>query len=281
MSYFVQANGIQLHYADTPGGSPPLVLVHGLTANCRCFDVVAARLAPRLRVIAPDMRGRGASDKPSTGYTMADHAADVLGLLDALGLNQVVMGGHSFGGLLSLYMAANYAERVAKVVVIDAAISAASERTRELIRPALARLERDYPSFEAYLDLLRQAPYYHGWTWDPAVEAYYQADVEATVDGSVRPRARPEQIAATADGVITEPWRDHLARVDRPVLMLHATGPYGPPGAPPIVSLEQADETRALLHHCDYVHVLGNHMTMLYGQSAEVIAEAILAFARS
>jgi pimeloyl-ACP methyl ester carboxylesterase len=279
MHFFVQANGIQLHYADTPGGSPPLVLIHGLTANCRCFDVVADRLAPRLRVIAPDMRGRGASDKPAAGYTMADHAADVLGLLDALGLDQVVIGGHSFGGLLSLYLAANHAERVAKVVVIDAAISAASERTRELIRPALARLERDYPSFEAYLDLLRQAPYYHGWPWDPAVEAYYQADVAMAADGSVRPRSRPEQIAAAADGVIAEPWRAHLARVACPVLLVHATGPYGPPGAPPIVSAAQAAETRALLADCTYVHVPGNHMTMLYGASAQATADAILAFA--
>ncbi|NTU78970.1 MAG: alpha/beta hydrolase [Chloroflexales bacterium] len=278
MSFFVQANGIQLHFADKPGGSPPLVLVHGLTANCRCFDVVASQLAPRLRVIAPDMRGRGASDRPDAGYTMADHAADVLGLLDALGLGQVVMGGHSFGGLLSLYMAANHAERIAGVVVINAAISAASERTRELIRPALARLERAYPSFEAYLDLLRQAPYYHGWAWDPAVEAYYQADVEMAADGSVYPRSRPAHIAAAADGVIAEPWRAHLARVERPVLMLHATGPYGPPGAPPIVSPEQADETRALLSGCAYVHVPGNHMTMLYGEGARAIADAILAF---
>jgi pimeloyl-ACP methyl ester carboxylesterase len=278
MTAFVETNGIQLHYADTPGGHPPLVLVHGLTANCRAFEVVVGHLAPRVRVITPDMRGRGASDKPAGGYTMADHAADVVGLLDALGLGRVVMGGHSFGGLLSLYMAANHSARVAKVVMIDAAISAASERTRELIRPALARLEQSYPSFEAYLDLLRQAPYYHGWAWDPAVERYYQADVTMAPDGSVRPRAQPAHIAAAADGVIAEPWRKHLARVACPVLMVHATGPYGPPGAPPIVSAEQAAETRDLLPDCAYVHVPGNHMTMLYGEGARATGEAILAF---
>lgn len=278
MSRFVQTNGIRLHIADTPGGSPPLVLVHGLTANCRAFDVVVGHLAPRLRVLAPDMRGRGASDKPDAGYTMGDHAADVIGLLDTLGLDRIVMGGHSFGGLLSLYMAANYADRVERVVVIDAAISAASERTRELIRPALARLEQSYPSFEAYLDLLRRAPYYHGWEWDPAVEQYYRADVLTAPDGSVRPCSHPHHIAAAADGVIAEPWREHLSRVERPVLMLHATGPYGPPGAPPILSAEQAAETRALLPHCDYAHIPGNHMTMLYGEGARAIAGAILAF---
>lgn len=278
MSAFVETNGIKLHYVAHPGDGPAVVLVHGLTANCRAFDVVAGHLAPRLRVIAPDMRGRGASDKPDAGYAMGDHAADVLGLLDALGLERVVMGGHSFGGLLSLYMAARHPERVERVLMLDAAISAASERTRELIRPALARLERDYPSFEAYLDLLREAPYYHGWTWDPAVEGYYAADVATAENGRVRPRARPAQIAAAADGVIAEPWREHLARVACPVLMVHADGPYGPPGAPPIVSRAQAEETRALLADCVYVHVPGNHMTMLYGEGARATADAILAF---
>lgn len=278
MGAFVESNGIELHYGDTPGGRPALVLVHGLTANGRAFDVVTGHLAPRLRVIAPDMRGRGASSKPEAGYTMADHAADVVGLLDALGLASVVMGGHSFGGLLSLYMAAHYPERVARAILVDAAISAASERTRELIRPALARLERGYPSFTAYLDLLRQAPYYNGWDWDPAVERYYEADVAMAPDGSVRPRSRPAHIAAAADGVIAEPWRAHLARVACPVLLIHASGPYGPPGSPPIVSAAQAAETLSLLADSSYVHVPGNHMTMLYGQGARATAAAILDF---
>jgi pimeloyl-ACP methyl ester carboxylesterase len=279
VSHIIQTNGIDLHYLDYAGGAPPLVLVHGLTANARCFDVVVGHLAPRLRVVAPDMRGRGASAKPANGYTMSDHAADVLGLLDALGLERVVMGGHSFGGLLSLYLAAQAPARVAAAVLVDAAISAASERTRELIRPALARLEQVYPSFEDYLDLIRAAPYYHAWPWDPAVESYYQADVEPAAEGGLRPRARPAAIAAAADGVIAEPWRDHLARVACPVLMVHASGPYGPPGAPPIISQAQADETCALLADCRYVHVPGNHQTMLYGAGARATAAAILEFA--
>jgi pimeloyl-ACP methyl ester carboxylesterase len=280
MSPMIQTNGISLHYLDQ-AGAEPLLLVHGLTANAHCFDVIASHLTPQLRVLAPDMRGRGASAKPAAGYTMADHAADVLGMLDSLGLAQVIMGGHSFGGLLSLYLAAHAPTRVTAVILVDAAISAASERTRELIRPALARLERVYPSFADYLDVIRAAPYYQDWPWDPAVESYYQADVEPDAGGGLRPRARPAAIAAAADGVIAEPWRAHLARVTCPVLMIHADGPYGPPGAPPIISRAQADETCALLADCRYVHVPGNHQTMLYGASAHTIAIAMLEFVRA
>ena len=85
MDQFVQINDIQLHYLDHPGGDPPLVLMPGLAANAHSFDgLIKAGLSPTLRVLALDLRGRGLSDKPDSGYSMADHAADVLGLLDAL-----------------------------------------------------------------------------------------------------------------------------------------------------------------------------------------------------
>jgi pimeloyl-ACP methyl ester carboxylesterase len=99
----VRVNDIQLHYLDHPGGDPPLVLMPGLTANAYSFDgLINAGLSSALRVLALDLRGRGLSDKPDSGYSMADHAADVLGLLNALEFQRVVLGGHSFWGLLTL-----------------------------------------------------------------------------------------------------------------------------------------------------------------------------------
>lgn len=278
MSSFIATNTIRLHYLDHAGSGPTLVLAPGITANAHAFDAIVQALSGRMRVLALDLRGRGLSDAPDVGYTMADHAADVLGMLDALGLERVVMGGHSFGGFLSLYLAAQAPERVEKAIVLDAAIGVATPRTRELIQPSLNRLGQQYPSFAAYLDLIKAAPYLHGWPWDPAIESYYRADVQTASDGSVRSRSQPEHIGAAMDGVIAEPWRDHLARIVQPVLLVNAPGPYGPPGAPPIVSADQAAETAALLPDCRLVTVPGNHQTMLYGAGAAAIADAISAF---
>ena len=118
---YVETNGIRLHYLDHGGDGPSLVLAPGLTANAHSFDgLVRAGLADVAHVLALDLRGRGESDAPATGYAIEDHARDVLGLLDALELDRVVMGGHSFGGLLTYWLAANHPERVERCIVIDA-----------------------------------------------------------------------------------------------------------------------------------------------------------------
>jgi pimeloyl-ACP methyl ester carboxylesterase len=80
---YIATNGIRLHCLDHPGEGPTLLLMPGLTANAHSFDgLITAGLSPALRVLALDLRGRGLSDKPLTGYTMADHAADIIGLLE-------------------------------------------------------------------------------------------------------------------------------------------------------------------------------------------------------
>ena len=163
----------------------------GLTNNAHSFGgLIHAGLNKTRRVLALDLRGRGLSDKPDTGYGMADHAADVVGLLDALGLDQVVLGGHSFGGMLALYVAAKYPKRFSKLVIIDSAISWPSG-TGDLLKPSLDRLDKVFPSWDAYLNLAKGMPFLDGY-WDQYIEEHYQADVEIRADGSVKPRTPRE-----------------------------------------------------------------------------------------
>jgi pimeloyl-ACP methyl ester carboxylesterase len=278
MDRFIRTNGIQLHYLEHPGDGPPIVLLPGLTANAHAFDgLVQAGLSPRFHALALDLRGRGLSDAPQHGYTMADHAADVIGLLDTLDLEQPALAGHSFGGLLTFYLAARYPARISQLIILDAAMSNATPATRAAIQPSLDRLGRVLPSWETYLDAIKQAPYFQGW-WDPAIESYYRADVRVNQDGSAQARSRPEVIGAAMDGVIAEDWPTHLAAIRQPTILFQAPGPYGPPGAPPILSAEQARATIERLAGCRYVEVPGNHMTMLYGAGARRFVEEITAF---
>src|SRR5215467_12718304 len=208
MDRLVNVNGIGLHCIEHEGGLPPVVLLPGLTANANSFDgLVEAGLAPRFRVVAIDLRGRGQSDKPATGYSMAEHAADVIGLMDSLGLKQAVVGGHSFGGMLAMYIASRFPGRVQKLLVLDSAAGLISPQTREMIKPSLGRLGRRFPSWQEYLDFIKKAPFFEDW-WEPEIEGYYRADVETAEDGSVTPRSRYENIAEAMDRVSEIDWKE-------------------------------------------------------------------------
>ncbi len=274
MGNFTQTNGITLHYLDHPGDEPTLIVLHGLTANAHFFDGLAASNLPN-RLLAVDLRGRGLSDKPAAGYSMADHAADILGLMEALGLDQAILAGHSFGGLLTCYLAAHHPERVSRCIVMDAGFLHPS--VKELIKPSLARLGQRIPSWEAYREAIQGAAYWQG-VWDTAVESYYRADVQTNDDGSVQPRSRPANIAEAIDKALAEPWEQILGQVQQPTLMLHAPGPFGPPGTSAVVPPAQAAETVSALANCRYKAVPGNHMTMLFGDNVAVLAKEITKF---
>lgn len=275
---FLKTNHITLHYLDhnPDSDAPLLLLMHGLSANAHCFDgLVAAGLTEHFRVISVDLRGRGQSDKPAEGYSMADHAADIIGLLDGLGVAQVILGGHSFGGLLTLYTAAHYPTRVTHLVILDAAGSLHPD-VRELIKPSLARLEKSLPSWEAYRDAMQSQPFLHGY-WDDALEAYYRADVEIQPDGTAVPRSQPHAIWSAADLAIDEPWADHLAQIHQPALLIRAPENYG---AAPVLPYAQAQETVNALANCTYAEATGNHMTMLFGEKATAVVKSIVTFSQ-
>jgi len=275
---FATTNGIRLHYLDHGGDGPVLVLAPGLTANAHSFDgVVRAGLGRAARVLALDLRGRGESDQPPSGYAMEDHAADVLGLLDALGLERVVMGGHSFGRLLTYWLAANHPERVERCVVIDAPAKA-DPAILEQIKPALDRLGHVYASWAEYLALVRAMPYFADGGWDDDVEGYFRADVRVGPDGSVQARSRPEHIREAVEGTLAVDWPALVARIDQPVLLLRAPESFGPPGSPPLLSRDDAERTVALLRDGRLVDGIGNHMTFVFGRGAEVLTGAIAEF---
>jgi pimeloyl-ACP methyl ester carboxylesterase len=121
--YFVAADGLQLHYRDYSGPSdrPPLLCLHGLTRNARDFADLAERYSPQWRVIALDFRGRGDSDYDPlpARYNPLTYAADVLTLLDGLGVDRAIFVGTSLGGLVTMTIAAMAPHRIAGAILND------------------------------------------------------------------------------------------------------------------------------------------------------------------
>ena len=286
--HFVELGGIRIHYLDHPGGEPALVLLPGLSATAPIFeDLIGAGLAPRFRAVAVDLRGRGQSDgppagfdpaSPAAGYTMAEHAADVVRLLDALGLRRAVLVGHSFGGMLAFYLAAHHPQRIPRIVVLDAAFAVAAPATRDLLRPMLARLGVEVPSWDAYLEAVRQLPYLQD-RWEPGLERYFRGYVRIGPDGKVRQLVQPEAILAALEGILVEDWEKIIAAIRQPVLLINAMDPFGPAGSEPFLPREQAMATVEALEYGSYLAVAGNHITMIFGNNARAVAAAIGPFA--
>ncbi|HEY5951967.1 MAG TPA: alpha/beta hydrolase, partial [Kofleriaceae bacterium] len=221
-----------------------------------------------------DLRGRGLSDKPHGPYTMAAHAADVLAVMDAAGVADAIIAGHSFGALLGLWLAAHHPERVRQLVVMDVAVSTiARPDVIRAIQPSLDRLDRVSPSLQAFLAQMRGLPYLQD-AWCEALEQHYRADVELLQDGAVKPRTSRHHIEDCIRAGAREDWQAIVARVAVPSLVVHATGGFGA-GALPLIGREQIAELLAGLPTAHLVEVPGNHVTMLFGDSATTIVAAI------
>ena len=111
-------NGITLAYAElgNPKGEP-LLLLHGFTDTSRTWTQLAPQFE-RYRVLIPDLRGHGASDKPDCCYALADLAHDARLFLDAMGVEKAHVAGHSLGSMIAQAFAAEHPERVGKLVLV-------------------------------------------------------------------------------------------------------------------------------------------------------------------
>ena len=273
---FIQTpDGVTLSYLDSQTQGPVVLLSHGLTANAHAFDgLVAAGLTSFCRFISVDLRGRGQSSQPDSGYTMAHHAADILALMDALGIEKCHLGGHSFGALLTFYMAFHHPERMNKLLILDAAAKL-HPQTKDMLIPALARIGQTFPSFDAYLEKIKQSSYLT--FWDDAMMSYYQADVRENADGTITQRSQPAHIEeAILKGSFGEPWIEYIEKIAHAAVLVNGSGEYGLGAA--LLPKEFALETVRMMQNCKYEEVEGNHQTMLYGRGAVQIVEAIRRF---
>ncbi len=110
-------NGIEIAY-ELVGEGPPLLLLNGSGTTLADSALVRAPFAERFQVLAHDSRGMGASSTPPGPWTMADHAADALALLDHVGWERAQMAGISFGGMVAQEVAVTAPERFERLALL-------------------------------------------------------------------------------------------------------------------------------------------------------------------
>lgn len=134
-------NGANLYYEKAGAGERTLVLIHGNVASARWWDPIFEPLAKQYTVIRVDLRGCGQSE-PAGGNSIQQYAADVQGILQALGHSKATFVGHSMGGAITMELAVTAPEWVEAMVLVNTA-PAEGLVTPEERKPLLEMMIRD------------------------------------------------------------------------------------------------------------------------------------------
>lgn len=197
------------HDPSSPGGEAPTVLaVHGITSSHLAWPAVAATL-PDVRIIAPDLRGRGRSRDLPGPYGMPVHAEDCAAVLDHFDIEQAVAVGHSMGAFVSLVLADRHAGRVSSLVLIDGGMPllplegmAPEQLAQAVLGPVTERLQRTFASRAAYRDYWLEHPAVGPW-WSELVAAYVDYDLvghEPALHSATRVEALVQDTRELVDG---------------------------------------------------------------------------------
>jgi pimeloyl-ACP methyl ester carboxylesterase len=204
--WFDSHDGLRLFSRVYPGpaaGAAAVLCLHGLMRNSRDFEDLAAHLAPRYRVIVPDVRGRGfsARDPDFNNYQIPVYLQDVLTLLKGLGAGRVTIIGTSMGGLMAMVLAATQPGVVAGIVLNDVG---------PVVDPAGLERIRGYAGKAApvrsWEDAIAQVRSTYGLAWPGLSDQRWQKIVRLSYRANAQ--GLPE---VDADPLIAAPLRDPKA----------------------------------------------------------------------
>lgn len=143
--------------------SAPVLAIHGITASHLAWAEVA-RALPERRLVAPDLRGRGASATLPGPWGMARHADDVVAVLDHLGIERTQIVGHSMGAFVAAVTARRHPDRISSVLLVDGGLpldlppDTTLDDIDRALGPAAERLGMTFESTEAYRAFWRKHP---------------------------------------------------------------------------------------------------------------------------
>lgn len=265
----IHVNGIQLFYRDTGPGGEPMLCLHGRWGRGETWTDLMSRVRGRYRVIAPDQRGHGRSDKPDTGYAAEDFAADANALLEALECGPAVVVGHSMGARIAAHLTAAYPARVKALAILDegSGSPAGFHNMPEDKIPDLDNLTKDWPTpYKTSEDAARDLRARFG---RESNVAYFMASLAETADGYDFMFSRRSM---TEIGRNYKSWDHLLPRFECPVLLVRASNSW-------VLSAEEAESMRTKIPDCTYYEVTNSdHMVYadnpggFYGPFEEFLA---------
>ena len=243
----VRIGGVAIHYLRWGEGSPSLLLLHGSSHCAGIWSPLAERLAADgFAVIAADLRGHGASDKPEGGYGWQQLRDDIIGLIESLDLRDLILAGHSRGGGVSLLTAAAIPNRIRGVVVYEPTMPLLASpdripsgpRISQMAERALAR-RSVFPSRDGLLAHWRTRDAFRNWD-ERCLRAYVNYGTVDREDGAIElccpPRVEALLYEALAD---PGPWSELSGPDVSVVAMFGANGGRVREGEDPAAGLRR------------------------------------------
>lgn len=241
---YVTVNGLRIHYLDWGGEEkPPLVLLHGIGRLARSFEPIAPHFTGRYRVLAMDMRGHGDSDwDPQAAYLVEDYVQDLEGLVEQLGLRDIVVWGNSTGGRVAQVFAGMHPERTRAVIVEDVG----PERPQEISAGRSQRMAREQQGWASVDELLAQLQRDYPRTPEPTLRLIATHNSKPRADGRIVLKRDPD---IEKGFVPTEIWR-FVKTIRAPII-------YVLGGASRIVPPQTQQELQRVLPQVEIVSMPG------------------------
>lgn len=228
----LSVNGIKLHYLDWGGAGDALLFLAGMGCNAHIFDDLAPRFSDKFHVMALTRRGHGESDHPETGYDVDTLTEDLRQFMDALGIEKVILAGHSMAGVELSHFATLHPERIFKLIYLDAAFDRASPAYKNMLeKNPLMKLQPpglndDYYSAEDYFASLKRGYPALAAIWGQLIQEQGLHEITQTADGKVVDKMT-DAIGKAINNTLTS-YVPEDANIKAPTLSIYAisNGPY-------------------------------------------------------
>jgi pimeloyl-ACP methyl ester carboxylesterase len=223
----VRAGEIGIAIREWNGAGRDFVLVHGLASNAKTWDLVANVLsAAGHHVVAIDQRGHGLSDKPEAGYGFEEVTADLAALVRAMGLEQPIVAGQSWGGNVVVEFAHRYPDMPSGLVLVDGGLIELSNRPGATWETISVDLKPPYLLGTPRTQMVERFRQFHP-NWSDEQIDLQMGNYETLEDGTIRPWLTLDRHMQ----ILWALWNQHpsemLETLETPVMI--AIADSGPP----------------------------------------------------
>lgn len=259
-TYQVEVDGHHIQISDYKGGEKGTIIgIHGLTGNRLQLRYYAEKFSPDYRFITMDLRGRGDSDAGESPSSLFEHAKDVQGLIEKLGIENPILMGYSMGAFIATIVASKMGN-VRKVILLDGAATM-TEHQWPIVEPSLGRLSKHFESQQQYVQQVSEGYEGLGITKGPRLTEMLEYEIASHGDYWEN-KASEATIRQDWESFWLYDVEQYTTKLTVPVLLVQCAGGIGK--NPPLFLPEHYERTIAAAKEIEVFVSDSNHYTMVF-----------------